>query len=460
MALIRAEIRNRLGSSSIYDGIVEFQSDFENEPMLDSVHYGSMMICLNYDVNDGGDAAASDLYVKREDGSWDRVVTITAGMEGKSAYDVAVENGFDGTEEEWLASLTGNDGTTFTPSVSQSGVLSWTNDDGKQNPQSVDLTAALASSGAVAPLFVVFSKNNYGFWEADKTIAEITSAYNARRPVFFQYGENASEAVHIVDGADNYYVAQMVCSENSTINHYKFFVYNGYGATASVQEIGGGSVTPASIVTATGQMTSQQAATTRENLGAEPEKFVVTVTDDGQGGYTADKTFAQISAAYDAGKIIQAVLEATMFPLISIAYGAFGGGSAMFSATSTPSARATTFTLLCDYDGNNDSWSYYEVGSAIAKDYSRQITANVNITPEDNVVYNCTAAALTSLTITNPPATGEYSIVFTSGSTPTQTTFPATVLGLEDFAAEANTMYEINVLDNRAVVGSWAVSST
>jgi hypothetical protein len=49
--------------------------------------------------------------------------------------------------------------------------------------------------------------------------------------------------------------------------------------------------------------------------------------------------------------------------------------------------------------------------------------------------------------------------VFTSGSTATSTTFPATILGLEDFAAEANTIYEINVLDNRAVVGSWAVSA-
>ncbi len=72
-----------------------------------------------------------------------------------------------------------------------------------------------------------------------------------------------------------------------------------------------------------------------------------------------------------------------------------------------------------------------------------------------NYVY---ANALTSLTITDPPATGEYSIVFTSGATATTTTIPATILGLEDFAPEANTMYEINVLDNRAVVGKWAVS--
>ena len=79
------------------------------------------------------------------------------------------------------------------------------------------------------------------------------------------------------------------------------------------------------------------------------------------------------------------------------------------------------------------------------------------IEPQANTIYNCGKVA--SLTISNPPATGAYSIVFTSGSTATTTTIPATILGLEDFAAEANTLYEINVFDNRAVVGSWAVSA-
>ena len=41
------------------------------------------------------------------------------GKEGKSAYDVAVFNGFEGTEEEWLESLKGDKGESgFTPSVS------------------------------------------------------------------------------------------------------------------------------------------------------------------------------------------------------------------------------------------------------------------------------------------------------------------------------------------------------
>jgi hypothetical protein len=30
-----------------------------------------------------------------------------AGADGKSAYDIAVENGFNGTESDWLASLHG-----------------------------------------------------------------------------------------------------------------------------------------------------------------------------------------------------------------------------------------------------------------------------------------------------------------------------------------------------------------
>jgi len=55
---------------------------------------------------------------------------------GYSAYEIAVQEGFEGTEAEWLASLqgaqgqtgatgpSGADGTTFTPSVNAEGVIS------------------------------------------------------------------------------------------------------------------------------------------------------------------------------------------------------------------------------------------------------------------------------------------------------------------------------------------------
>lgn len=133
-----------------------------------------------------------------------------SGEDGKSAYEIAVENGFQGTEIEWLASLKGapgtpgqkgedgfsptvstapnsaNDGTvvtitdasgphsfevlngedgapgtpgtpgkdgidgtdgvTFTPSVSEDGTLSWTNDGGLPNPEAVNIKGPPGSS--------------------------------------------------------------------------------------------------------------------------------------------------------------------------------------------------------------------------------------------------------------------------------------------------------------------------
>ncbi len=38
-------------------------------------------------------------------------VQMQGGADGKSAYDIAVDNGFEGTEEEWLESLRGPQGT-------------------------------------------------------------------------------------------------------------------------------------------------------------------------------------------------------------------------------------------------------------------------------------------------------------------------------------------------------------
>lgn len=108
----------------------------------------------------------------------------------------------------------------------------------------------------------------------------------------------------------------------------------------------------------------------------------------------------------------------------------------------------TNSALALDLESKEDAHIVVEIDSSIT---------TPTITPEDNHIYNC--GELASLTINNPPAQGAYSIVFTSGSTATVTTIPTTILGLEDFAPEANTLYELNVLDNRAVVGSWAVSA-
>lgn len=55
------------------------------------------------------------------------------GSSGKSAYEIAVDNGFEGTEEEWLESLKGEQGEQGPPGVD--GKDGEDGADGEQGPQ-------------------------------------------------------------------------------------------------------------------------------------------------------------------------------------------------------------------------------------------------------------------------------------------------------------------------------------
>lgn len=77
---------------------------------------------------------------------------------------------------------------------------------------------------------------------------------------------------------------------------------------------------------------------------------------------------------------------------------------------------------------------------------------SINLDPEVGYRYVC--GELTSLAFTSSPSIGGWSIRFNSGATATATNFPA-IPGLDDFAAEANKTYEINVLDGYALVSEW-----
>ena len=67
------------------------------------------------------------------------------------------------------------DGTTFTPTVSEDGVLSWTNDGGKANPEPVNIQG---EDGAFR-VTVTHSGGISGIYSADKTFDEIKAAYDA-----------------------------------------------------------------------------------------------------------------------------------------------------------------------------------------------------------------------------------------------------------------------------------------
>lgn len=115
-----------------------------------------------------------------------------------------------------------------------------------------------------------------------------------------------------------------------------------------------------------------------------------------------------------------------------------------------PVASKNGMALVANDDGTAD-WHVARPVDVTVSD------AAASIAPADNRRYKC--GTLTSLTITDPPATGHYVIIFTSGATATTTSIPSTIKGLETFAAEANTRYEIDVEDNYAVVAKWAVSA-
>ena len=104
-----------------------------------------------------------------------------SGTAGKSAYEIAVDNGFVGTETEWLESLNGKQGATFTPYVSSSGELSWTNDGNKKNPATVNIKGSKGDrgdSGVTTPIngfFTMFVDEDGNLWVLSEICPKLIS---------------------------------------------------------------------------------------------------------------------------------------------------------------------------------------------------------------------------------------------------------------------------------------------
>ena len=73
---------------------------------------------------------------------WASVATVYQGASG----EIPAAPNPDREEDIPGGGVPGEDGTTFYPSVSEDGIISWTNDGGKQNPEPVDLKAAVIAA--------------------------------------------------------------------------------------------------------------------------------------------------------------------------------------------------------------------------------------------------------------------------------------------------------------------------
>lgn len=93
-----------------------------------------------------------------------------------------------------------------------------------------------------------------------------------------------------------------------------------------------------------------------------------------------------------------------------------------------------------------------DVGAAVAQTVTTISSSHPTITPAANTIYEC--GEISDLTITDPPATGKYSIIFYSGATAT------TVTGIDNFTPEANKRYRIDVEDGYATCDSWDYTPT
>lgn len=121
--------------------------------------------------------------------------------------------------------------------------------------------------------------------------------------------------------------------------------------------------------------------------------------------------------------------------LNKIAEGGGGGGG---GGVSSVNGKTGTVVLTAS-----------DVGAAAAETVVEVSGSTPTIEPAANAIYHC--GELTSLTISNPPATGKFWIWFTSGATAT------VVTGIDNFTPEANKVYRISVENGYATYDSWSV---
>jgi hypothetical protein len=164
----------------------------------------------------------------------------TTGEDGESAYEIAVRNGFSGTEVEWLASLKGDKGDTgiqgIMPSHQWSGTsLQFQNPDGSWGSL-VDLKGQDGTGGSIPSNIILFEDWVIGeLVEIDTsgtpdttaptvTISPIAGIYGSARTVTMTANESAT-IYYTLDGStptisSTVYSSPLTISSTTTIRYF------------------------------------------------------------------------------------------------------------------------------------------------------------------------------------------------------------------------------------------------
>lgn len=188
-----------------------------------------------------------------------------------------------------------------------------------------------------------------------------------------------------------------------------------------------------------------------------PDNQVLTVTFTYSSGlYSCDKDYGTIYAAKEKGYLILFKFDNVAAPATWTQ--AQGGNyfKANVIVEHTDSNNILTYWVysLFSVSGIGPSGSVRVMQRGFMPQSVEDTAPSISV--RDYIEYQC--GELTRLTITNNLSIGPYIIWFDSGSGPTVTILPATIKGLENFSAEANTRYRIYVEKNCATIDKWTLA--
>lgn len=258
-----------------------------------------------------------------------------AGADGAPGKDGA--KGADGAA--------GKDGVTFTPSMSDDGDLSWTNDGGKANPQTVNLKGPKGNTGAQGP------RGATGNGISDIVLKSGTHAPGTSDVYTITLTDGTTFDFEVYNGANGTGAGDMLTSvydpRGKRTDVYKY-VDDAIGkiptpdvsaqikahnesetAHPDIRETVNGKLDkPANNATATAGQLLTKTADGQEWKDREEDTFVVNMTMNEGKINSVDKTFEEVQAALSAGKTAMARLHATGsntdYVFMGTAWGTYG----------------------------------------------------------------------------------------------------------------------------------------
>jgi len=153
----------------------------------------------------------------------------------------------------------------------------------------------------------------------------------------------------------------------------------------------------------------------------------------------------------------------TITPSVTNTTGYITGGTLNGIAVSVTASELVNGTLNIDDDGTYDVTNY--ASAEVNIDYSSKVISEITISSsgvvsqqlQPDTIYHFTSTALTDLTLTfaSVTSTAQYHFDFISPSTAVNLTLPQSVNMPSNFTVEANTRYEIDVINNYGVFAEW-----